>query len=147
MGPLSVQRMTHQRVLQVTEVGMGIAAWADKCMAVAEDMLKEMVDALLDHDAAILRADLPGLHAACLSVLRQTSHLLAAGQPAASAPQVVSIKRMEQRVEQLQKELTSKQEAEKTLRTSVENLQKENSALQQVNGRPIPWRGPPLLCV
>lgn len=107
-------------------------------MAFAERMLKDMVEALLEHDAAVARADLPSLHAACLSALRQHSRQLAAGQPAASSPEVVSVKRIEQRLEQVRKELAGKQDAEAVSRMTLENVQKENSALQQVPGHHIP---------
>lgn len=111
---------------------MGIISWAYKCMAFAEDMQKEFIGALEEHDAAITRADLPGLHGACLSALRTRMHQLEAGQPSDSTPQLVSIKRMEVRVEQMQKQLANKQEVEQTLRTTVHGLQKENIALQEV---------------
>lgn len=123
-----------QNLVQVTQASVGIMAWAENCMAFAERMLKDMVEALLEHDAAVARADLPSLHAACLSALRQHSRQLAAGQPAASSPEVVSVKRLEQ----VRKELAGKQDAEAVSRMTLENVQKENSALQQVPGHHIP---------
>lgn len=118
--------------VQVTQTGKGITSWAYKCMEFAEGIQKEFVDALEEHDAAITRADLPGLHGACLSALRKGMHHLGAGQPSDTLPQVVSIKRMEERVQQMKKQLSNKQEVEQTLRTTVHGLQKENIALQQV---------------
>eukprot|EP00892_Ulva_mutabilis_P012122 jgi/Ulvmu1/9282/UM050_0031.1 len=123
----------EERCCNVTQAGIGIVAWAERCVAFVDTVLKDMVDALLEHDAVVTRADIPGLLATCLSSLRQHSGLLTSGHPAASAPQLLSVERMEQRVDQLRIELSKRQDAEATQRISLENLQKENSALRQNN--------------
>lgn len=111
---------------------MGIISWAEKCMSLAEAMERQFVEALVDHDAAVARADLPGLHAACLSALRQRPNQAEAGQLAGTSSQFLSVKRLEERVEQLKQQLATKQESERALQTAAQSLRKENCALQQV---------------
>ena len=101
-------------------------------MSFAERMQKDLLDAMVDFDAAIARADLPGLHAACLFSLRQRMHQLENALQTGSTPQLLSVKRMEERVDQLKEQLATAKQAGQTMQATMLGLQKENAALVQV---------------
>lgn len=116
----------------MNKCGVGIVAWVERCLTFSERMQEDFVHALVDFDAAVARADLPGLHAACLSSLRQRISKTDTQQHTGSSPQNLSLNRMEERVDQLKEQLATANQAAQTMHTKNLGLEKENATLLQV---------------